>query len=392
MTPSTSRAAGLPAGLPAPDAEAQAHSARLAAYLRERMAAQVPAGLPFDAWMDAVLYAPGLGYYAAGSLKLDADLPRADFTTAPELTPLFGRTLARPVAQVLSQCAQAHILEFGAGTGRLAADLLDALREAGIAVVYHILELSPDLRERQEARLAAFGSQVRWLDRLPQAFEGCVLANEVLDAMPVQLFRWEDDGSLSERYVVPAGNAFAWESRPAGPALRAVVAARMPCLPGYASEINLRAEAWVRDLGRWLTRGAALLIDYGFPRHEYYHPQRHQGTLMCHYRHHSHADALALPGLQDVTAHVDFTAMADAARDGGLDVLGYTAQARFLIEAGLPAVLQAQDNATDPRMLSAVQTLLSEAEMGELFKVMALGRGLDDRLIGFGRGDRRHRL
>src|SRR5690606_22939237 len=185
--------------------------------------------------------------------------------------------------------------------------------------------------------------------------------------------------------------------RPAGPDLAAALAERMPPLPGYRSEINLQAEAWVRQIGGWLKAGAALLIDYGFPRREYYHPQRSTGTLMCHFRHHSHDQALCLAGIQDITAHVDFTAMADAALAGGLDVLGYTSQARFLMNAGLPELLVASTrNGTDPaaagRAMSAVQKLLSEAEMGELFKVLAIGRGIDAPLMGFTRGDRRDRL
>jgi len=389
----------LPAGLPTPDPAALAHSERLAARLRERIGA-AGGWLPFDAWMETALYAPGLGYYAAGSVKLAGgddgrQLPAGDFATAPELTPLFGRTLARQAAQVMQACGSLQVLEFGAGSGALADAALDAWDAMGLPVQYAILEISADLRERQRQRLARHGMRVRWLDALPPAFQGCVLANEVLDAMPVRLFRWDEAGRPQERGVRVEGGGFAWEDRPAPADLAEAIAVRMPPLPGYMSEVNLRAEAWMRALGGWLERGAALLVDYGFPRREYYHPQRAGGTLMCHLRHHAHADPLVFPGLQDITAHVDFTAMADAALEAGLDVLGYASQARFLMNAGLPdllATLDAADDAARARMLGPVQKLLSEAEMGELFKVLAVGRGVDAAPDGFARGDRRGSL
>ncbi|MGB6243248.1 MAG: SAM-dependent methyltransferase [Castellaniella sp.] len=385
----------IPAHLPEPDAPALSHGLQVQAMLREKIDA-AGGWLPFDAWMQAALYAPGLGYYSAGSAKFHQE---GDFTTAPETSPLFARALAPQVAQILQASGSQTVLEFGAGSGALAAALIPALQDLGITVDYRILDVSADLRARQQARLAPWGEQVQWLDTLPSAFEGCVLANEVLDAMPVTLFRWNDQGGLDELGVEhsPAPQAtvpFSWATRPADPAVGTVVSARMPPLPGYQSEINLQAEAWIRDLGRWLRCGAALLIDYGFPQAEYYHPQRLQGTLMCHFRHHAHDQPLILPGLQDITAHVDFTAMADAALDGGLDVLGYTSQARFLMNAGLMNLIQAPgDNPPErARQLAALNTLISEAEMGELFKVLAIGRGVDGPLLGFNRGDRRDRL
>ncbi len=384
--------------LPPLHPDAQAHAARVAQALRDAIH-EAGGWLPFDDYMRLALYAPGLGYYAAGSTKLDAGdvrAPAGDFTTAPELTPLFGQTVARQVAEILARSGTDRILEFGAGSGALAQAVLDTLARQGVAARYEILEVSADLRERQQQRLAPYGAQVRWLDELPAAFEGCVLANEVLDAMPVQLFAWHQDATLHERGVaLEDDERFVWHDRPAGDELAVAVAARMPAMPGYVSEINLQAEAWVRKLGEWLTRGAALLIDYGFPQHEYYHPQRATGTLMCHLRHHAHADPFQATGLQDITAHVDFTAMADAALAGGLDVLGYTSQARFLSNAGLLELLAGHDAqaAQDyARWAAPVQKLLSEAEMGELFKVLAVGRGVDAPLLGFVRGDRRDRL
>lgn len=388
-----------PANLPPLPPAAQAHSEAVAAHLRAAIGA-ASGWLPFDHWMAEALYAPGLGYYAAGNVKLaeaDASAPAGDFVTAPQLTPLFARTLARQVAQVLRQTDTQAVLEFGAGTGALAEGVLRELDALGLQdTQYLILEVSADLRARQAERLAPFGERVRWLDALPDRFRGCVLANEVLDAMPVSLFRWSDDGTVMERGVAwDATQGFVWEDRPAPPRLAEAVAARMPALPGYVSEINPQAEAWIDAMGRWLEQGAALLIDYGFPQGEYYHPQRAGGTLMCHLRHHAHGDPFTAPGLQDITAHVDFTAMADAAQAAGLQVLGYTSQARFLMNAGLMELL-AQLDPSDARAyaqaVAPVQKLLSEAEMGELFKVLAVGRGIAQPLIGFARGDRLGKL
>lgn len=393
-----------PAGLPELDPDSLAHLRAVEHYLRQQITATEQAFLPFDAWMELALYAPGLGYYAAGNTKFGGGLPTGDFTTAPELTPLFGQALANVVAQVLRSSDSSTVLEFGAGTGALAAAVIPALRQQGIEPRYRILEVSADLQARQKDRLAALNADVEWLTALPENFCGCVLANEVLDAMPVTLFRWSDDGELLEMGVSVNTGTFRYTAREASPDLKAKVEQRMPPLPGYQSEINVRAESWIRQMGQWLKQGAALLIDYGFPQREYYHPQRKEGTLMCHFRHHAHAQPLIYPGLQDITAHVDFTAMADAALDGGLDVLGYTSQARFLMNAGIAELVATHDAAmrgtsaqdapaaAGPATLSAVQKLLSEAEMGELFKVLAIGKGLDTPLMGFQRGDRRDRL
>lgn len=374
--------------------------------LRERLAAaigQAGGALPFDAWMETALYEPGLGYYSGAQVKLAADpdasaapQPGSDFITAPELTPAFAATLARQMAEVLVQIDSLNVLEFGAGSGALAEGLLDSLDALGLPVRYEILELSADLRARQQQRLARFGDRVQWRDTLPAGWQGCVVANEVLDAMPVKLFRWDDSGQLLERHVgLGDQGEFVWLDQPASADLSDTVASRMPPLPGYVSEVNLRAEAWIHDMGRWLLRGAALLIDYGFPRHEYYHPQRADGTLMCHLRHHAHSDPLVVPGAQDITAHVDFTAMADAALTGGLEVLGYTSQARFLANAGLLewlSTLDSSDTLAYARQVAPVQKLLSEAEMGELFKVLVIGRDIEAPLLGFLRGDRRDML
>ncbi|MDQ2185517.1 SAM-dependent methyltransferase [Alcaligenaceae bacterium A4P071] len=385
--------------LPELDPAVRAHSARTADALRGNIAAQ-GGWISFEQWMADALYAPGLGYYAAGNIKLaDTDSPASlagDFVTAPQLTPVFAQTWARCVAEVLHACAGRTVLEFGAGTGALAADMLDALDAMGVAADYRIIEVSADLKAVQHARLARFGNRVQWLDRLPDTFVGCVVANEVLDAMPVTVFGFDANGALEEHGVaVDQNDRFVWSPRPASAALQAHLAGRLPAMPGYVSEINVLGEQWIAAMGRWLTRGAALLIDYGFPQSEYYHPQRAGGTLMAHLRHHAHADVLLHPGVQDITAHVDFTAMAQAAIDHDLDVIGYTSQSRFLMNAGLPAVLQAYDPtdvAAYARVMGPVQKLVSEAEMGELFKVLAIGRGIDTPLTAFGTRDRRHTL
>ena len=411
-------------------ADALAHSQRVSAFLRAQLQQQ-GGWLPFSQWMHHVLYAPGLGYYAAGSVKLAeavmASQPRdsqsdahdgnsysntnnsnnsntsnsrgaisGDFVTAPQLTPLFGYTLARQVLEVLQQADATDILEFGAGSGALAHSVLSALDSLGVTANYFILEVSADLKTRQQQLLAPWGNRVVWLDRTPSQFTGCILANEVLDAMPVELFAWsEHEDQVLQRGVVSEGEGFQYQNRVAPTALEQAVRARMPYLPGYRSEINLQAEAWVRDLSTWLSKGAAILIDYGFPRHEFFHPQRQRGTLMCHIQHRAHDDVFLAPGLQDITAHVDFTAIAETAFGAGLEVLGYTSQARFLLNSGLPELLNKLDQ-TDTKNLAqthgAVQKLLSEAEMGELFKVMVLSRGLDQMLSGLSRGDRSAQL
>ena len=375
--------------LPPPTAEQSAVSARLHA----RVAADIEAAggwIPFDRYMQLVLYAPGLGYYAAGATKFGTAGAGGDFVTAPEISPLFARALANQIAQVF-QHGPRRIVEFGAGSGRLARDLLSALRACGCECEqYSIVEVSSELQQRQRLRLD--GEPVEWLTAAPRDFAGVMLANEVLDVMPVRLFVKRDKDVL-ERGVAVRDGTFCYLERAAPEDLRAAVGEieqEVGLLPdGYTSEVGLAARAWTSSMAEWLDRGLVLLIDYGFPRREYYHPQRLMGTIMCHYRHHSHADAFWLPGLNDLTAHVDFTAMADAAAAAGLQILGYTTQAHFLLNCGLVERLA---DTPSPAESSAVQRLISEAEMGELFKVLALGRGISHPLLGFARGDRTARL
>jgi len=375
--------------LPVPSADALAHSARVAAFIRSEIE-RAGGWIGFDRYMEPALYAPGLGYYAAGARKFGDDASGGDFVTAPEISPLFAQSLATQVAQAFEQCAPS-VLEFGAGSGVLARDLIDALARRGAHDVrYSIVELSPDLQERQRAALA--GRSVNWCATPPPDFVGVIIANEVLDVMPVQLFV-KRDGNVLERGVAISDDRLEFAEAPAGQDLDTAVRsieAEVGVLPdGFGSEVGLIARAWITSLAGWLARGVALLIDYGFPRREYYHPQRLMGTLMCHYRHRAHADPFWLPGLNDITAHVDFSAMADAAHAAGLDVLGYTSQAHFLINCGLVDALK--QNHTH-RYANEAHRLLSEAEMGELFKVLAIGKGIDVPLRGFARGDRAHTL
>jgi SAM-dependent MidA family methyltransferase len=380
--------------LPEPSPDASASSSRLLDHIAKEIE-RAGGWLPFDRYMALALYTPGLGYYSGGARKFGA---AGDFVTAPELSPLFAQCLAAQVTQIMAASAP-RLLEAGAGSGILAADLLAELERMGtLPERYDILELSGELRARQQetirARVPHLAARVAWLDALPDTFSGALIANELLDALPVHLVAWRKDGIFERGVRRAADGQLAWEERPATGALLAVSQGLTFVRPPYVSEIALAARAWVAEWGRILQKGALLLIDYGFPRHELYHPQRADGTLMCHYRHHAHGDPFWLPGLNDITAHVDFTAMAEAGHEAGLDVLGYTSQAQFLLNCGLAPLLEAQqdDGARYAALASGAQKLISPAEMGELFKVLALGKGIDEALLGFARGDRMHSL
>jgi SAM-dependent MidA family methyltransferase len=346
--------------------------------------------------MSMALYTPGLGYYTNKASQIGA-MPQgltdatgalqgagSDFVTAPELTPLFGVTLAQQVAQALQETRTLDLWEFGAGTGALARQLLDTLAAQGQRVdSYTIVDISGSLRERQQQTLAGYSGKVRWVDSLPQTMEGVVVGNEVLDAMPVRLLA-RTGGTWNDRGVVWSGEALAWGDR---------VTDRAPPVDiegphDYLTELHAQGEAFVRTLADRMTRGAVFLIDYGFPEAEYYHPQRHMGTVMCHRAHQSDGNPLADVGLKDITAHVNFTGVALAAQDAGFEVLGYTSQANFLINCGIASRMQ---DAPLPQRVAA-QKLLMEHEMGELFKVIGLVRGASFAAKGFAQGDRTHRL
>ena len=338
--------------------------------------------LPFDRFMALALYAPGLGYYASPSRKFGA-MPSSgsDFVTAPELTPLFGRALARQVGQALEASQTQEVWEFGAGSGALAEQLLGELGERVRG--YTIVELSGSLRERQRQRLAGFAGQVRWADELPAAMQGVVVGNEVLDAMPVKLLH-RRGGTWHERGVAVEAGGLRFADRPTD--LRPPI--EVEGGHDYVTEIHPQAQAFIRTLADRLERGAAFFLDYGFPEREYWHPQRHMGTLMCHRGHLADTDPLADVGQKDITAHVDFTGIAVAAQESGLNLLGYTSQANFLFNCGLLELA----HGAEPREHAAMQKLVNEHEMGELFKVIGLARGGFWDAIGFARGDRTDRL
>ena len=338
--------------------------------------------LPFDRFMAMALYAPGLGYYANTSRKF-GQMPDSgsDFVTAPELTPLFGRTLAIQVAEALDKTGTDEVWEFGAGSGALALQLLDALGDR--VARYRIVDLSGTLRERQQQTLAKHSGKVEWLSELPETLRGVVVGNEVLDAMPVQLLV-RTKGEWFERGVVRHGDGFAWEDRPTD--LRPPV--EVQGAHDYLTEIHPQAEAFIATLADRMKQGAAFFIDYGFPESEYYHPQRHMGTVMCHRGHLADPDPLADVGAKDISAHVNFTGVAVAGQDAGLEVLGYCSQARFLLNAGILPMLE---QATLAERALALR-LIHEHEMGELFKVLGFAAGEPWDAIGFAEGERTHTL
>jgi SAM-dependent MidA family methyltransferase len=369
--------------LPPPTDEAAAQSSRLIALIQDEIRREQ--WISFARFMALALYTPRLGYYSGGARKFGE---HGDFITAPEISPLFGQALGAQVAQVM-QASAAQVLEVGAGTGQLACDLLRTLDDQdALPDSYLILELSGELRARQQALierdLPHLSTRVRWLDALPERFSGCVLANEVLDVMPVQRVVWRPDGIFERGVALDAAGKFCWQDRPAGGRLLEAARALPVLAPEsgeYRSEICLAASAWVAEWGKRLEQGALLLVDYGYPRDEYYLPSRDSGTLQCYYRHHAHNDLLAWPGLNDITAFVDFTTLAEAAHNAGLTVAGYTTQASFLTDCGILdqlRMLGAPDEAAYLRGARAALRLLGPHEMGELFKVLVLSRGLDD--------------
>ena len=377
-----------------PDAFASRHSVAVARHLRGQIE-DAGGVLPFDQYMDMALYAPGLGYYATGTRKFGQG---GDFVTAPEIGPLFGRSLAREVGLVLETIDDACLLEFGAGSGALAQSLIEALSADGrLPSRYCILEISPDLRERQRQRLEPLaehhGLKIEWLEQLPdEPLQGVILANEVVDAFAVTRFcviqgrPWRAGISID-------GDGFAWEwiddLDPDSGAAKIVQ--QYELVEGFISEVCPRAQAWIHALGVSLQRGLALVIDYGFPAREYYLPERSQGTLRCHYQHRAHNDPLILPGIQDVTCQVNFSALAEAGRTAGFDVLGYTSQESYLLALGLLDLATPQPEDDENVMLSRaaeVKQLILPSQMGEAFKVMALGKKIEQALAGFKLRDR----
>ncbi|MDP3777341.1 class I SAM-dependent methyltransferase [Methylotenera sp.] len=384
--------------LPIPNADAQAHSQQLALLIQDRIS-QYGGWLSFADFMQMVLYTPSLGYYSGGAKKFGVG---GDFVTAPEISPLFAQAVANQVAQVLVE-TQGDVLELGAGSGKLAVDLLLSLQALNqLPSHYYILEVSAYLRQvqletMQKSLPEALFERVVWLDTLPADFVGVMLGNEVLDAVPVNLVYKPapaDSQVLYERGVSFNGN-FYWQDQPltSGEIFDLANANELP--DDYLTEISPAAIGLISSLGSSLKHGAIMMVDYGFSAREYYHPQRNLGTLMCHYQHYAHVDPLIYVGLQDITAHVDFTSVADAGEHSGLELMGFCSQAQFLMNCGILEIMSQvspQDMARYAPLAAAAQKLLSPAEMGDLFKVIALGKGLNQALIGFSSGDKSHTL
>ena len=380
--------------LPIPNAQAQAQSQQLADLIQNKIRDN-NGWLSFADFMQTALYAPGLGYYSGGTKKFGSG---GDFVTAPEISALFGQALANQVAQILAE-SQGRVLELGAGTGKLAVDLLLALDAlAQLPDQYCILEVSAHLRQTQKEKIEKLlperlANRVCWLDALPQDFSGVILGNEVLDAIPVNLIHSTASG-LFERGVAVEGG-FVWQDMPlpAGDLYDFAQALDLP--QGYLTEVCPAASGLIASLAHSLKQGAILMVDYGFSANEYYHPQRNLGTLMCHYQHYAHTDPLIHVGLQDITAHVDFTAMAVAGTKAGVEFAGFTSQAQFLMNCGildLMSQVPADDTANYVPLAAAAQKLLSPAEMGDLFKVIAFVKQIESPLLGFSAGDKSHTL
>jgi len=381
------------------DAQAR-HCALVREYLMRQIAA-ADGWLSFERYMELALYAPGLGYYSAGAHKLGEG---GDFTTAPEVSRLFGACVARQCAEILSALREGVILEIGAGSGRLAADILLRLESLGqLPAQYWILDVSADLRDRQRRHFAQhlphLQERIRWLDGPPdQAFDGIILANEVLDALPVTRFRWHG-ARVEELGVVIHEDGFAWRPRTASQAVfdacRRLAEAGGAWDDGYVSEYCPRLTAWTHGVTCSLRTGAALWFDYGLPRSQYYLPERHEGTLLCHFRHRAHGDPFLYPGLSDITAWVDYTSLAEASRAAGFALEGFTTQSHFLAGLGIDREMRAiagDDANQHARLANQARQLMLPGEMGERFKVMVWLRGMELPLSGFALQDLRHTL
>ena len=380
--------------LPFPDTQAEQASLALQALIANEIQSH-DNWMSFNDYMQLALFAPQLGYYTGGSHKIGS---AGDFVTAPSLTPLFGLTLARQIEPVLRQSA-GNVYEFGAGTGELAVSLLAGLQPDALQH-YYIMDVSPELKQRQLAlireKTPQHADKVVFLDSLPDAFDGVIIGNEVLDAMASEVMRWTENG-IEQMGVSIVDDQFAWTQRPVSDERILAEALRIqPDKHPYTSELHLNQTAFIATLAKKLTRGAIIMIDYGFDEAQYYHPQRSMGTLIGHYRHHVVDDPFFWPGLMDLTCHVNFTAMAQAAVDNDLDLIGYTSQAHFLFNLGITEVLLAEHPDVNSKAYlqaaSAMQKLVAPHEMGELFKVIAMGKGVDVDWQGFANGDWCHKL
>lgn len=383
--------------LPAPDPIAQQHSEQLLMLIKQKTAL-ANGKISFADYMQLCLYTPGLGYYSAGSHKLGV---KGDFTTAPEISDLFSRTLAHHIKDVFQQIQQPNILEFGAGSGKMAIDILQELeRIHNLPEHYYIIEASADLRQRQQqavkTTIAHLADMVIWLDTVPDNFTGVILANEVCDAMPVHCLQFKN-GKVRERYIEEYDSELRWcDGELSQPQLAQQAAEIQPLIgdDDYITEINLAAPAWLASLADSLQQGAIFIIDYGYPKTNYYHPQRSSGTLMCYYQHQGHDNPLILQGLQDITAHLDFTALAQTAIDNDLEVSGFQTQADFLLAGGITELLAPNDSSDEFLLQQAneIKRLTLPTAMGEVFNVLSLTRNLEELLPRLQLGDRRYSL
>lgn len=381
--------------LPTPSPDAKKHSDQLASLIQQ-IIKDAGGWINFAQFMQLALYAPGLGYYSAGSQKFGTG---GDFVTAPEISPLFAQTISNQISQVLGE-TNGDILELGAGTGRLAADVLLTLQQLdSLPNKYFILEVSDHLRQVQLETLQkklpqALMQRVEWLNILPSAFVGVVLGNEVLDAIPVHIVHATSKG-LYERGVTVNADVFSMQDKMLTEQHLLAVASKLNLPEGYITEFCPAANGLIASLANMLQQGTILMIDYGFAEREYYHPQRNQGTLMCHYQHYSHIEPLINVGLQDITAHVDFTSIAYTGVNHGLELSGFCSQAQFLMNCGILDVMSEvspHDMARYAPLAAVAQKLLSPAEMGDLFKVIAFSKNIEATLIGFVTGDKSHTL
>jgi SAM-dependent MidA family methyltransferase len=388
----------LTTSLPVPDSIAQQHSEQLLTLIKHKIN-QAGGKITFAAYMQLCLYAPGLGYYSAGSHKIGSG---GDFTTAPEISPLFSRSLAHQLIDVLNQLDHGNILEFGAGSGKMAVDILRELKDKqSLPEHYYIIEASADLRQRQQKiihdAIPELEDNVVWLDKLPVSFNGVVLANEVCDAMPVHRLHFHN-GVSYECYIINKDDQLQWCDDALSRFDLINKAIEIESFIGdmeYFTEINLAAEAWLASLADNLQQGAVFIIDYGYPQAVYYHPQRSSGTMMCYYQQQGHDNPLILAGLQDITAHVDFTSLAQVAIDNGLDVAGFQSQADFLLAAGITQLSSLNDDDDAFAMLqqaTQIKRLTLPTEMGETFKVLTLTKNIEQLLPRIKQGDRRYNL
>lgn len=384
--------------LPTPDPISQQYSDQLLAYIKQKIA-EMGGKITFAEYMQHCLYSPGLGYYSAGSYKLGE---RGDFTTAPEISPLFSQTLAQHIRDVFPQLTQANILEFGAGSGRMAVEILKELEyQSSLPEHYYIIEASADLRQRQEDlitnELSHLKDKVIWLSELPTNFVGVIVANEVCDAMPVHCLHFHNN-DVKERYISCENDQLQWSEGPLSQEALTETSDEIQQLIGdveMMTEVNLASQAWLTSLASSLQQGAIFLIDYGYPKADYYHPQRSEGTLMCYYQHQGHSNPLILQGLQDLTNHVDFTRLAQTAIDNDLDVDGFQSQADFLLAGGITELANRSDEADTLYLLkqaTEIKQLTLPSEMGESFKVLTLSRALRQPLERCQLGDRRYNL